>query len=148
MEARWTDLSTSAGLLILRLGVGGYLLTHGFGKLQMLMAGGTFADPIGLGGRASLVLITGAEFLCAILVMLGLATRLAAFPVVFAMAVAAFVVHGGDPWTMQPRGASKEPAMLYLFPFLALIFTGPGRFSVDALLWPRWRQRRAARRAA
>ena len=154
MEARRQDLMTSIGLLILRLGVAGYMLTHGGGKLPMLLNGAEFAAPIGLGGRTSLVLVVVAEFGCALLVMLGLGTRLAALPVVFAMGVAAFVAHGNDPWTQEAAvklffsgatkyPASKQPALLYLIPFLALAFTGPGRFSFDALIWPRLRRRKA-----
>jgi uncharacterized membrane protein YphA (DoxX/SURF4 family) len=30
---------------------------------------------------------------------------------------------------------SKEPALLFLIPFLALVFTGAGRFSIDGLIW-------------
>lgn len=147
MEARRQDISTSIGLLILRLGIGGYLVTHGWGKLQMVMAGdfAKFGDPIGLGSGLSLVLVMAAEFICAGAVMFGAATRLAAVPVVFSMGVAAYVAHGADPWTME-RGyllfmsgaskswASKEPALLYLIPFLALVFTGAGRFSIDGML--------------
>jgi putative oxidoreductase len=135
MESRWRIVTSSIGLLILRLGVGGYMLTHGWGKLQMLIAGDfeSFGDPIGLGKAPSLVLATSAEFFCAILVMVGLATRFAAVPLVITMAVAAFVVHANDPWIMG-QGLSKEPAMLYLIPFLALIFTGAGRFSIDGLI--------------
>lgn len=138
---------TSIGLLVLRLGVGGYLLTHGVGKLRMTLAGSfdAFGDPIGLGSVPSLILVTMAEFACAILVMLGLWTRFAAVPVVVAMAVAAFVAHAGDPWSMEKAAMaffsgesetwfSKEPALLYLIPFLALIFTGPGEISVDGLI--------------
>ncbi len=149
------DLSASIGLLILRLGVGGYMLTHGWGKLQMLLAADfdKFGDPIGLGSGPSLVLVVMAEFLGAALVVLGLATRFAAVPVVFAMAVAAFVAHASDPWSMERAAmrffageskswASKEPALMFLIPFLALIFTGAGRFSLDHLLARRWRARR------
>jgi len=75
------------------------------------------------------------------------ATRFAAAPVVFTMIVAAFVVHGSDPWTMG-AGASKEPALLFAFVFLALIFTGAGKFSVDGLLWPAYRKRRQKKKAA
>lgn len=146
MESRRDETLRSIGLLILRLGAGGYLMTHGWGKLQMVLAGKfAFADPIGLGEPASLVLVTMAEFLGSLLVILGLGTRLAALPVVFAMGVAAFVVHGADPWTLGAGPRSKEPALLFLIPFLALAFTGPGRFSLDALIGPRWRARRAAR---
>ena len=131
---RWRDLGNSIGLLILRLGIGGYMASHGWGKFQMLLKGDfdKFPDIIGLGSTLSLILITSAEFFCAVLVIAGAATRLAAIPIVFGMGVAAFVAHANDPWTMQPSGASKEPAMLFLIPFLALIFTGAGKFSIDA----------------
>ena len=153
MEPRNREATSSIGLLILRLGIAGYLLTHGWGKLQMLLAGSfaDFGDPIGLGAEASLVLIVFAEFLCSLLVLLGLGTRLAAIPVVIAMGVAAFVAHGADPWTMgkgyelymsgaSKSWASKEPALLFLVPFLALAFTGPGRYSLDALIRGRRRK--------
>ena len=139
---------SSIGLLILRVGVGVYMASHGWGKLQMIIDGrfGEFGDPLGLGSGVSLILATGAEFFCALLVAIGLATRFAAAPVVFTMAIAAFVVHASDPWTMQAQGASKEPALLYLIPMLALIFTGAGRFSLDATLVPRLYARWNARR--
>lgn len=158
MEGQRQDLTYSFGLLILRMGVGGYMLTHGWGKLQMVVAGDfdKFGDPIGLGSGLSLVLMTMAEFFCALLVMIGCATRFAAAPIVFGMAVAAFVAHANDPWTMgqgaalfmagtSKSWASKEPALLFLVPFLALIFTGAGAFSIDGLIASRWRERRARR---
>lgn len=151
------SVMSSVGLLILRLGIGGYMASHGWGKFQMVISGNLdgFGDPIGIGSAASLILITFAEFICAILIMLGAATRLAAIPPVLGMAVAAFVAHGGDPWTAgggaqlfmsgaSQSWASKEPALLFLIAFLALAFTGAGRFSVDALV----RQRRRASRAS
>ena len=142
--------STSVGLLILRLGVGGYMLTHGIGKVQMILAGSyeQMGDPIGLGPVLSLWLITFAEFACALLIVLGLATRLAAIPLVVAMAVAGFVALGGEPWTMEAAAAkffagesefpiAKEAAILYLIPFLALVFTGAGKYSLDARIFGR-----------
>lgn len=155
MEASRQDMTTSIGLLVLRLGMGGFMLTHGWGKLQTVIAGDfdKFADPIGLGTGVSLVLVTTAEFLCALLIVFGLATRIAAIPTVIAMAVAAFVVHLNDPWTMgggaalfqageAPSWSSKEPALLFLTGFLALVFTGAGKFSIDALI----SSRRSAKR--
>jgi uncharacterized membrane protein YphA (DoxX/SURF4 family) len=61
------------------------------------------------------------------------------------MAVAAFVIHAGDPWTMEAAATaffggasktwfSKEPALLYLIPFLSLVFTGGGKLSIDGLI--------------
>jgi putative oxidoreductase len=127
------------GLLILRVGIGGFLLNHGWGKVQILTAGGgdQFPDPLGLGGKVSLIMIVFAEFVCSILVMAGLLTRLAAIPVVIGMGVAAFKIHMNDPLFSSGAGASKEPALLFLIPFLALIFTGAGKFSLDGLIWPR-----------
>lgn len=139
MYARHQDLTTSLGLLLLRLGLGGFMLSHGWGKLQMLLAGDfdNFGDPLGMGKPVSLVLAVGAEVGCSLLVMLGLLTRLAAIPVVITMAVAALIVHANDPLTMTGPGSSKEPALLFLIPFLALVCTGAGKFSLDALIWPR-----------
>src|SRR5262245_40280989 len=115
----------SFGLLILRVGFGAFMASHGWGKLQMLLAGESenFADPIGVGKWLSLVLAVFAEFVCALLVVVGLGTRLAAIPPAITMAVAAFVVHANDPLTMGP-GPSKEPALLFLIPFATLFFTG------------------------
>ena len=156
MEAERKERSASIGLLILRLGIGGFLLSHGWGKLQMLLAGGAekFGDPVGIGSTLSLALVTSSEFLCALLIILGLATRLAAVPVVISMSVAAFAVHARDPWTMEAAanaffsGASKtwfskEPALLYLIPFLSLVFTGGGKLSLDGWIANRWNRRRA-----
>jgi putative oxidoreductase len=79
-------------LLILRLSAGGFMLTHGYPKLTRLFDGGEikFGDPIGIGPAASLVLAVFAEFLCAILVGLGLFTRLSSIPLIITMLVAAF----------------------------------------------------------
>lgn len=152
--ARGPGIGGSMGLLILRLGFGALMLTHGWAKVEMLQAGkgGEFLDPFGIGGEAALGLAAAAEFGCVILVMLGLATRLAAVPVVVAMAVAAFVAHATDPWLMAEGAklfqsgaakswSSKEPALLYLIPFLALIFTGPGWISIDGVIRAAWRRR-------
>jgi putative oxidoreductase len=117
------------GLLILRVGLGGLMLTHGWGKLQKLVAGDvSFANPIGIGEVPSLILAVVAEFLCAVLVILGVKTRWTAIPLVITMAVAAFVVHAGDPF------GRKELALLYLVGFLGLVFTGGGTLSVDGVL--------------
>jgi putative oxidoreductase len=156
-----SPIATSIGLLILRVGVSAYFATHGWAKLQKVLDGqfDQFADPIGLGSGTSLVLVMVAEFICAILVALGFATRLAAIPAACAMVVAAFVVHADDPWTMGAAAqlfrageaeswSSKEPALLYLIPYVALIFTGAGMFSIDHLILRRWRSRGAERKPA
>ncbi|MEM7202844.1 MAG: DoxX family protein [Planctomycetota bacterium] len=149
-----SEAMRSVGLLILRVGVGGFMVTHGWAKLQMAMESGlsAFPDPLGLGAGPSLLSATAAELGGALCVVLGLLTRVSALAVAFTMGVAAFVIHGADPWTMQQGAAlfsagdaeswsSKEPALIYLVPFLALVFTGPGTISLDEKLW---RRRRSA----
>jgi putative oxidoreductase len=161
MQSPRHGITTSIGLLVLRLGIGGFMASHGFGKLQMLLSGdySQWQDPIGVGIAASLAMAVFGEFVCSLLVMAGFATRLAAIPPAFAMGVAAFVIHADDPLSMQTAAMrffsgesenwfSKEPALLFLIPFLALVFTGPGKLSLDALIVSRLRRRRTAEAAA
>jgi putative oxidoreductase len=118
----------SVGLLLLRVGTGSLLLLgHGWAKLiHASERAATFADPIGLGPVASFWLVVFAEAFCSLFVILGLATRLAAIPVVIFLTVAFFIQHAADPF---PR---KELALAYLVSFLTILCTGAGRFSLDA----------------
>jgi len=104
--------------------------SHGLGKLQKALGDGpvAFADPIGIGQELSLYLAAGTEFFLALLLCIGLFTRLVSIPLAFTMLVAAFVVHVDDPF------AKKEFALLYLMPFLLFIFAGGGKYSIDGLL--------------
>jgi len=146
MDTRRCTPATSLGLLILRLGMGGMLATHGWGKVQMLLhdQSAAFGSHLGMSPMMSLSLVAFAEFVCAILVMAGLATRLAAIPIVINMAVAISTAHSKDPWSSEAAyklflagttkyPSSKEPALMYLVPFLALVFTGAGAISLDAM---------------
>ncbi len=119
-----------AGLLLIRVTISLLMLTqHGWVKLMSYSEkADTWADPIGLGGPTSLALAIFAEVVCAALVVLGLATRLAAIPLVITMLVAAGIVHWDDPFS------KKEFALLFLIPFLTLILTGAGRYSLDGWL--------------
>lgn len=119
-----------AGLLGMRVALATMMIVgHGWPKLATFAERATrFADPLGVGPKTSLILAIGAEVGCSLAVALGLFTRAALMPLAFTMAMAAFVIHGDDPWQ------KKEMALLYLVPFLALLFTGAGRFSVDGLL--------------
>lgn len=163
MDAKKQDLTNSIGLLALRVGFGGFMATFGYAKLQMYLAGNTefIGNPIGLGAGLSTILVIFAEFVCPVLVAIGLGTRFFSAPIVFTMLVAAFVAHADDPFTAQeaamnfiakpgpyPPG-SKQGALVYGLPFLALIFTGAGRLSLDGLInWPRMFARLRAKKAA
>lgn len=134
VNANTQRLLNDIALLIVRVALGLMMaLGHGKGKFDSLMKGesASFPDPIGVGNSLSHMLAVGAEFFCALAIVVGLATRLALTQLIATMAVAAFIIHGADPF------AKKEMAFLYLFPFIALILTGPGRFSVDHLILKR-----------
>lgn len=117
----------STALLFLRILVAAVMLTHGYGKLQLLTGEGPvqFADPIGIGASASLVLAVLAEFVCSILLIFGLGTRYAVIPLLVTMLVAVFVVHASDPFMR------KELPLLYAGVFLFIGLVGPGSFSLD-----------------
>lgn len=114
-------------VLLLRLTVAGFMLTHGWPKLMRFFGEGEikFGDPLGIGPVPSLVLVVFAEFLCSILIGIGLWTRLAVIPLMVTMAVAAFITHGADPF------GRKELALIYLVVYIFLFFSGPGKYSFD-----------------
>lgn len=114
------------GLLVFRLAAGGLMMFHGFQKLGATPS--EFPDPIGVGATLSHALAVFAELGCAGALVLGAFTRFALVPLIITMGVAAFIVHGGDPWNQ------KELAILFLSAYVGLMLTGPGRLSVDAWL--------------
>lgn len=119
-------LKNDIGLAILRIVTSAFLLSHGIPKLQKLLAGDfKFPDPIGIGATPSLFLATVGEFLCPLLVIIGYKTRWASLPIIITMAVAAFIMHGSDPF------GKKELALVYLMIYVVIMFMGPGRYSID-----------------
>lgn len=144
------DATASVGLLGLRVTTGMMMLFgHGIPKIQQFAALKTkfpvpdffpfqFMSP-----TVSLSACIAAEVVCAFMLVIGMATRHAAFILGFNMVVAAFAVLAAAPWFMGPGiPAAKEPALLYLIPMLVLILTGAGSFSVDAQLHKETKRRR------
>ncbi|WP_025763281.1 DoxX family protein [Dyadobacter tibetensis] len=118
------------GLLFLRSGISLLMMGHGLQKLMGYLDGKrTFADPIGMGQEATLMMAIFVEMICSILLILGLFTRAILIPLLITMVVIVFVVHAPDEFKV------KEPAFMYGLVYLALLFTGPGRYSVDQMLF-------------
>ncbi len=121
----------SLGLLALRVIAGtSLLLKHGLEKVQHFgMMAAHFPDPLHIGATTSLVIAMISDFVCSILVILGLATRwAAAWAFLNIFAAWAFVHH----FVFFGRGSDHgELIVLYLAAMLTLVLTGPGRFSVD-----------------
>lgn len=117
-------------LLIFRVGVSAMMLTHGYGKFLKVINGDfRFGDPLGIGVEASLTLAAFGEFVCSILVILGLFTRYATVPLMITMLVAWQISHGDDPFSTQ------EKSVFYLLSFLTILITGPGKYSLDQKLF-------------
>ena len=119
----------SFGLLVLRIAICAMMLTHGLHKLSHFSAMSQDFNPIGIGGALSLSLVIFAEVFCSIALLLGLFTRLATIPLIVAMCVAVFVSHAGQAFS------AKELALLYLTFYTAILMIGPGRYSIDRLLF-------------
>ena len=118
-------------MLMLRVVFGGYMLAgHGWRKMAKFSEiAPDFYNFLGMGSGFSLALAVFAEVICAALLVAGLATRLAAIPLMITMAVAFFLVHADDPVL------DREVAMLYLVVYAVIYLIGPGRFSLDQLIF-------------
>jgi putative oxidoreductase len=122
-------------LLVVRVFIGFAMLSHGFPKLQMLLEGGNieFFNFLGMGPKISLGLTVFAEFACSILLILGLFSRVALGFLIFTMIIAAFVVHGADPFE------KREMSLIYLSIYLLLMVFSAGKISVDHMIEKRKR---------
>ena len=127
---------SDAGILFLRIGIGfSFIFVHGWGKIMggpelwgkiggsMANMGITFA-PVFWGFMASI-----SEFGGGILILFGLFTRPASAFLAFTMLVA-FMQHTSklDPWNR-----AIYPMEMFAV-FMALLFIGAGKYSIDALI--------------
>lgn len=143
------DATASLGILFLRVATGLMMMIgHGIPKIQkfdVMKESFKVPDFFPLSFMSpffSLCATIGAEVGCAALIVLGLATRPAAFILAFTMIVAAFNIHASGPFFLAPGAIGpKEPAILYLIPAIAILLAGAGSFSFDAVLHKGGRRR-------
>ena len=125
------------GLLLLRIVVGAAFIFHGWQKI-----GSPFhwmdklpnAPPALLQSMAVFAEVGGGALL-----ILGLLTPIATFLLACDMGYALAFVHfpKGDPFVAAGNGSSYERALVYLAVSIAVMLVGPGRYSLDALLFGR-----------
>lgn len=113
-------------LFVVRICIASFMLEHGIPKFKKITEGDfAFADPLGFGPAASLVLSAFAEVICSVFILIGLGTRLAVIPLMINMMVAIFIVQSSDGFDKQ------ELAWHYLLIYVLLFVTGSGKYSVD-----------------
>lgn len=125
-----TPFNADLAILLLRLVFGGMFVTFGYMKIESYDAIlPMFEGYLGMSPKLSFQMVIFAEFFCAILVVLGLFTRLAVIPIFITMVVAFFVAHANDPFAMSNSSFS------YMLFSIVVFVAGSGRYSVDALLF-------------
>jgi putative oxidoreductase len=122
---------------LMRFIVGLLFACHGAQKMLGMFGGEGVAQ-----GK---MMVAGIIELGGLLLAVGLLTRLVAFLGSGVMAVAYFTAHAsGQAIKHMPPSTAEaffpilnkgEPAVVYCFLLLFMIFYGPGRWSLDALIW-------------
>lgn len=118
------------GLLILRVAAGLALaFGHGINKIPPAEGFIGWIGGFGFPAPAFFAWMSGfAEFVCGLLIVIGLLTRPAAFFVTINFIVAQVFAHAGDSF------GDRELPFLFLFIAVMYLFTGAGRYSIDALI--------------
>jgi putative oxidoreductase len=124
------------GELILRVALGISFFGHGRDKLKNPAGFAAFLRqihvPVPLFNAWLVALL---ETVGALLLILGIATRVLALGLAIDMVVALATVRiGKAPFTSGPQGGGWELEFLLLAGAVALLFTGAGRFGLDAYL--------------
>ena len=124
-------VNTDAALLILRVWLGlGVFVKHGIEKITGFSnMAKHFPDPIGIGSTASLSFALFSDAVCPVLVIIGLATRLASSFIIINLFVAfAFL------FKFSIDKPHSELAFVYLGAFITLLIAGGGKYSIDSKL--------------
>jgi putative oxidoreductase len=145
------DATASVGFLALRVLVGLMMLVgHGIPKIWNFQAAKDFFPvpntfPFSfLTPPMSMGLCIFAEVAAAALIIVGFATRPAAFVLGLCMTVAAFGWLGTAPWFQNTPTLveTKELPIMYIIPMVAIILAGAGSYSLDAIIYKEGKRRR------
>ena len=128
LSTSYTDWAFNIGMLVLRLGMAGLMIPHGYDKLvHFAKYKSQFMNFLGMGSTLSLSLTVFAEFFCAMFLLIGLFSRFFTIPLIIAMCVALFKAHNAQFF------GGGEHAALYLAGYITLLLCGPGKASVDGI---------------
>ena len=135
-----STLYVDFALLLIRLTIGVLMAFYGLHKLQHFneMASSSFwmkdVNLFGLTGKIPLALTIFAELFCSIFLILGLFTRLSLIPLLFCMGFIVVVLNKFEIVSSGDNGMELNSAFNYFIIYLALFFTGAGKYSVDHFL--------------
>ena len=120
------------GKLVLRLALGILILLHGIAKLKGGTAGIVgMVEGAGLPGVLGYAVLIG-EVLAPLMVIAGFHARIGAALIAINMIVAVALAHMGELATLTEQGGwALELQGMFLFTAIALVLTGPGRFSLN-----------------
>ena len=134
LQMKFFPANTDAALLALRvINITAMFLKHGQHKIFAFSTlAARFPDPVGIGRFPSFIFSIFADVICAILMVIGLGTRWAAL-ISFINLIVAWIFYHHFLF-MGPNADRGELVVLYLGSTLTLLFAGPGKYSVDALI--------------
>jgi putative oxidoreductase len=136
-----SKIESNSGLspLVLRITTATVFMAHGGQKLFSWFGGyglegtGQWMESIGLAPGYLMALLAGsAEFFGGLFLLFGLLTRASAFVLAITMIVDIFSVHFANGFFMSANG--YEFAFALLGASAALMFSGAGKYSLDALI--------------
>ncbi len=136
------DLCARSGFLppiLSRFVIGFVFVQSGWGKLHHLEKVIVFFQSLGIPmAQLQAPFVAGMEFVCGTLVLIGFLTRLASVPLIAIMMVAILTAKRADIAELSDLFAIYE--FVYIIVLSWLVTEGPGRFSVDALVFRKKRR--------
>ena len=130
LSASYSKSAHHLATLALRLSLGLVMVIgHGWTKVMHFSdMQDRFVDFMSLGPQISLILAIIGEFVCSLLLILGLFTRIAAILLIVNMLVAISVAHN---WAIIEEA---QLPFIFLAGYFSLLLLGPGKLSLDGLM--------------
>jgi putative oxidoreductase len=128
LSTRYSTGAFNTAMFLLRLIAGILMLQHGYEKLTHFdHTANEMINFLGIGQKASTVLVIFSEFFCSIFLIIGLFTRFACIPLIITMVVAMWKIHHNDY-------LGEGDISLFIACYLGILLLGPGKISIDGMI--------------